>query len=96
MKKTSESIVRNECVPVKDAAEMLGLSRVRVQELVLQGRFNGAFQIGRTWLIPRESVENYKPLPRGRQPKPKREQGERANGEKFAAMLNNMELSGDA
>lgn len=91
-----ESAAGKECITQKEAMTILHIDSARVSRLCNAGRFPGAFQVGRTWLIPRASVENYQPLPRGRQPKPKRERCERANGEKFAAMLNSMELSGDA
>jgi hypothetical protein len=48
----------------KDAAIELGLSRIRVQKLALQGRIRGAYQIGSVWCIPSPVVVE----PRGRGP----------------------------
>lgn len=45
-----------EYVSVPEAAEMLNLQRNRVGVLCREGRFKGAFKIGDTWAIPRESV----------------------------------------
>ena len=51
-----------------EVAELLNVTNGRIRQLCLSGRFDGAFKFGTTWLIPRESVENYergKPGPRG-------------------------------
>lgn len=89
----AEDFLKAECVTMNEAVQIMKKSNGEISRLCRNGKLNGAFRVGTTWLIPRASAENYKPLPRGRQPKPRRECGERANGEKFAAMLNNMELS---
>ena len=46
-------------ITTNQAAEILKISRRRVNELCINGRFNGATQIIRDWLIPREAVANY-------------------------------------
>ena len=56
-------------ISVKEAAEILGLTRIRVAVLCKQGRFSGAEKIGSVWIIPRESVENFTRLPPGKKSK---------------------------
>ena len=48
-----------------DAGKMLGISTVRMNVLLRQGRFDGAEKIGNYWVIPRSSVENFKRLKPG-------------------------------
>ena len=52
-------------ISVKEAAQILGLTRIRVAVLCKQGRFKGAEKIGSVWIIPRESVNNFVRLPPG-------------------------------
>ena len=54
-----------DLVSVPEAAKMLNVDRTRVNILCRQGRFDGAAKIGRNWVIPRVSVENFKRLPPG-------------------------------
>lgn len=42
-------------ISAKEAAEKWGISRRRVQLLCGQGRIDGAFQIGRVWVIPQNA-----------------------------------------
>ena len=46
-------------ISVKEAAQILGLTRIRVAVLCKQGRFKGAEKIGSVWIIPREAVNNF-------------------------------------
>ena len=64
----SESLMKNY-VDQLTAAKMLNVSQGRISQLCTNGKFNGAAKIGWSWIIPRESVLNYKPNKRG--PKPK-------------------------
>ena len=52
-------------ITTTQAATAWGISRRRVQQLLLSGRVPGAYWIGRDWLIP---VNTPKPIerPRGR------------------------------
>ena len=52
-------------ISVKEAAQILGLTRIRVAVLCKQGRFKGAEKIGSVWIIPREAVNNFVRLPPG-------------------------------
>lgn len=79
----TQAMLQEKYVTVKQAAEILKISEARVKQLCQAERFNGAVKFGWSWMIPRESVENHKPRPRGRQPKPKREHGPRADGAAF-------------
>ena len=62
-------VLERDYIDGVEAAELLGLSMIRVRELCQQGRFNGAFKFGRSWIIPRSAVLSFQRLPRG--PKPK-------------------------
>ena len=57
--------LREHLLSATDAGKMLGLSTVRINVLLNQGRFEGAEKIGNYWVIPREAVENFKRLPPG-------------------------------
>lgn len=61
--------LREHLLSATDAGKMLGLSTVRINVLLNQGRFEGAEKIGNYWVIPREAVENFKRLPPGVKPK---------------------------
>jgi len=50
---------------IKQAARHLGYSETRIYKLVEEGRLS-AFHGGKTILLPKEEVENYKPKPTGR------------------------------
>ena len=50
------------------AAELLGKGINLIAKLCQNGRLPGAEKIGNAWLIPRESVLNYKPGKRGVKP----------------------------
>lgn len=57
--------LKEHLVSAPDAGKILGLTAVRVGVLCREGRFDGAEKIGRNWVIPRVSVENFKRLPPG-------------------------------
>lgn len=73
-----------DLVSVHEAAQMLNVDRSRINVLLAQGRFNGAAKIGRNWVIPRASVENFKRLPPGGRRNSKREE-DRAMMERLKA-----------
>ena len=54
-----------ELMSVHDVATMLNVHRSRINVLLQQGRFDGAIKVGRNWVIPRSSVENFRRLPPG-------------------------------
>lgn len=54
-----------ELMSVHDVAIMLNVHRSRVNVLLQQGRLDGAIKVGRNWVIPRASVENFRRLPPG-------------------------------
>ena len=64
----TKDLLERDYVSAPEAAEMLNLGRNQIGKLCRAGRFEGAAQIGNAWIIPRKSVENYTPGPRG--PKP--------------------------
>jgi len=61
--------LNEEYVDGPAAAKMLNVTSNQVRFLCAKGRLKGAMKVGTSgWLIPRESVLNYKPHKRG--PKP--------------------------
>ena len=69
-------ILSEHLLSAPEAGKILGLSTVRINVLLREGRFNGAEKIGRNWVIPREAVENFKRLPPGVKSKTKQQQKE--------------------
>ena len=63
-------------ISASDAGVMLGISTVRMNVLLRQGRFAGAEKIGRNWIIPRSSVENFQRLKPGVKSKTKQQKAE--------------------
>ena len=63
-------------VSAPEAGKILGLTTVRVGVLCREGRFDGAAKIGRNWVIPRVSVENFRRLPPGAKSRTKKQHGE--------------------
>lgn len=55
-------MLREKYVTTAEAAEMLGRGANLIAKLCQAGRLPGAEKIGNTWMIPRESVENYTPM----------------------------------
>jgi predicted DNA-binding transcriptional regulator AlpA len=49
---------------VAEVAKRLGVGRCRINALLAQGRFPGAFKVGRVWVVPRGATPT--PVPRGR------------------------------
>ena len=61
---TQDEIEKNY-IDAPEAAKILHISNARVRRLCLDGRFEGAFKAGSSWLIPRKAVENHTSLPPG-------------------------------
>ncbi len=59
------SMTETEILSTAQAAERLGISAERVRQLAAQGRFAGAFLLGKTWAIPSSAVASFKPNPHG-------------------------------
>ena len=70
--------IEQDYVSTNEAAEMLNVTRNRIGRLCLDGRFEGAVKIGRSWIIPREAVLNHKPLSPGPKPRAERLREEKA------------------
>jgi excisionase family DNA binding protein len=62
-----------EFLTVRQVAEGEGVSMSRVRRLASEGRFPGAFKVGRDWLLPVASVETWLRVDRDR--RRKREEG---------------------
>ena len=50
-----EPMHAEDFMTVSQAAEKWGITIRRVQVLCLEGRIDGAFRIGRAWIIPRSA-----------------------------------------
>ena len=70
----SEENIRREYVTALEAAQLIGVNDSRIRQICIEGKFEGAFKLGETWLIPRKSVLRYMPGRRG--PKPRIPKGE--------------------
>ena len=70
-----EKIINEEYVDQATAAQILHVSRSRINKLCRDGRFDGAIKAGWAWLIPKIAIENFTPLKRG----PKTQQEENQN-----------------
>lgn len=58
-------MMREKYVSVTEASKIANLTRTQILRLCKQGRFLGAEKIGNVWIIPKASVENYEPAPKG-------------------------------
>ena len=61
--------VMEDLLSVQETADILHLDRSRIGKLCRQGRFHNARKIGERWVIPRESVANFRRLTPGVKPK---------------------------
>ena len=62
-------ILQDELFSATKTADILGITSARVGVLCRQGRFDGAAKIGRNWIIPRKSVEEFTRLKPGVKPR---------------------------
>ena len=62
-------MINDNYVDQATAANILAVSRSRINKLCRDGRFDGAIKAGWSWLIPRIAVENFKREKRGVKPK---------------------------
>ena len=62
----TEKDIHEDYVDLASAANMLKVTRSRVNILCREGRFYGAFKLGGAWLIPKNTVVNFKRKKRGR------------------------------
>jgi excisionase family DNA binding protein len=53
---------KKDFLSVTEAAEILGLKLPSVRDICKEGRLPGAEKIGSVWVIPHESVLNYRSL----------------------------------
>ena len=67
-----------EYVTSSEASAMIGKQARVIAQLCQDGKLPGAKKIAKTWMIPRESLLNYTPGPRGPKPKKARLAAERA------------------
>lgn len=53
-----------DCMTVAEAAEILGVSGIRVTVFCTEGRLEGAFKFGPVWAIPRKTVAKFAKIER--------------------------------
>jgi excisionase family DNA binding protein len=75
---SKESLEPAEWVSQAHAAEMRGVSRQAIADLVAKGRFT-TLAIGGKTLLKRSEVEDFKPKPPGPAPKVKQVKGRKAH-----------------
>ena len=66
---TQEEINQNY-VDSPEAARMLDVSDGRIRQLCLKGRFEGALKMGKSWIIPIVTINNFRRNRPGPKPKP--------------------------
>ena len=71
-------MLKENYVTTVEAAEIMKKGANLVAKLCQAGRLSGAEKMGNTWMIPRESVLNYIPGPRGPKPQKARLDAKRA------------------
>lgn len=49
----------------REAAQIMGLGEGHIRTLCNKGKMQGAQKMGWAWVIPEETVKNYKPGPQG-------------------------------
>lgn len=52
-------------VTVSQAAEMSKYSAKHIRHLCATGKIEGAVMMGKTWVLPLDALDDYKPGPRG-------------------------------
>ena len=55
----------SEFVTIEEAVKISGYKKANIGYLCRNGKLEGVIRVGNTWLIPRKSIENYKPGPQG-------------------------------
>ena len=65
---TQEELDR-DYIDSSEAAKKLRITDARVRRLCLDQRFSGALKAGKSWIIPKTSVENFTRSKRGRKTK---------------------------
>ena len=55
----TEEDIKRDYVNANEASQIINVNNSRIRQLCIEGRFQGAFKVGDSWLIPRNIVENY-------------------------------------
>ena len=79
----SENDIKRDYATNKEVAELLGVNKTRVNQILTSGKLPGAFKFSDTWLIPRVAVENY----RREKPGPKKYAEMKRENEELRALL---------
>ena len=65
----TQNEINKNYVDSVEAGRLLNITDARIRELCLDGRFVGALKTGKSWIIPKKSVENFTRLPPGKKSK---------------------------
>ena len=68
----TQNEINQNYVDSVEAGNLLNITDARIRKLCLDGRFDGALKTGKSWLIPKKSVENFTRLPPGKKSKKNR------------------------
>lgn len=60
-----KSLLIEDYISIAEASKLFGHDRNFWARLCQQGKLPGARKIGRIWVIPKESAQNYIPGPKG-------------------------------
>ena len=66
----TEEDIKRDYVNANEASQIINVNNSRIRQICIEGKFEGAFKVGDTWLIPRKAVGNYSKRKRGPKPKP--------------------------
>ena len=69
--------LKTKYVTVDEAANLANRKTSLIRTLCREGRLPGAEKMGKSWIIPRESVLKYQPAKRGVKPRSERLRAER-------------------
>ena len=58
-------MISEKYMTATEAAKKLGLTTGHIRQLCIDGKFPDAEKMGKTWIVPKESVDNYVPPPKG-------------------------------
>lgn len=58
--KGGEAVDVQDYIPMSEAVAIIGVHRSYIAKLCANGKLAGAAKVGRNWLIPRASAEEYR------------------------------------
>ena len=73
----TEENLKREYVTAKEASKILNVNDSRIRQICIEGKFEGAFKLADTWLIPYQAVKNYNRGKKGPKYKPSKSESDR-------------------